>query len=154
MKLPENKTLKVTLNKDTSTCFVCGPNNPEGLRVTFEPEGEKGCRANYRAKEEHCGWPGLLHGGVTSALLDEAVAYALYFHGLFGVTARMETRFREPVAAGTPLVIRAWMVEQRKKLTIVRAEIYVDSPEKKLVAEATATMFLRDAVDVNSPQAN
>src|SRR5215475_3323695 len=86
---------------ETKNCYVCGPENPLGLRVKFSPDGPKGARAEYIARAEHCGWPGLLHGGVTFALMDEALAYALYMLGLFGVTAKVETRFRAPITVGS-----------------------------------------------------
>ena len=133
------------LKPDTSACYVCGPNNAVGFHVPFAPDGERGSRAHYTAIAEHCGWPGLLHGGVVFALLDEALAYALYFQGLFGVTARAETRFRQPVAVGAKLLVRAWILNRRRRLVTARAEIRLDAPDKPLVAEADATMYLQDA---------
>jgi hypothetical protein len=48
----------------TKRCFVCGPENPQGLHVVFAAEGATGCRASYTARAEHTGWPGIMHGGV------------------------------------------------------------------------------------------
>ena len=135
---------RVPLSRRTANCFVCGPDNPRGMQIPFETEGSYGCRANYTALAEHCGWPGLLHGGVAFTLMDEALAYALYFQGLYGVTARIETRFRQPIPVGTKLVIRAWTVSQRKRLVEARAEIRANSEGNLLVAEATATMYLQE----------
>ena len=97
------------------------------------------------ALREHCGWPGLLHGGISFALMDEALAYAIYFQGLFGVTAKAETRFREPIPEGSQVIIRAWVVEQRRKLVIAKAEIRLNDAGGKLLAETDATMFLQEA---------
>jgi acyl-coenzyme A thioesterase PaaI-like protein len=77
--------------KNARTCYVCGPENPGGLRVSFAADGPHGSRALYTARPEHEGWPGLLHGGVTFALMDEALGWAVYFQGLFGVTAKRST---------------------------------------------------------------
>ena len=83
---------QLDLQRDTSACYVCGPKNSVGLHVPFTRDGERGARGEYVARAEHCGWPGMLHGGVTFALMDEALAYALYFQQLCGVTARAEMR--------------------------------------------------------------
>jgi acyl-CoA hydrolase len=98
----------VTLSgtKDT-TCFVCGPDNPLGLQVPFEPNGEAGSSATYIARKEHGGWNGILHGGVTLSLMDEAFAWCLYFQSIPAVTARIETSFHQPIPIGTRLHIRA-----------------------------------------------
>src|SRR6266700_6827802 len=53
-----------------SRCYVCGPNNPLGLRVPFARDGAQGSQARYTARPEHAGWNGILHGGVTFALMD------------------------------------------------------------------------------------
>jgi len=125
-------------------CYVCGPDNAVGLHVPFEREGAHGSRAVYTARTEHAGWPGLLHGGVALALMDEALAWALYFQGMYGVTARVETRFRQPIPVGTKMVVRAWSVEKRRRLVEARAEIRGDSDGNPLLAEATATMYVQE----------
>jgi acyl-coenzyme A thioesterase PaaI-like protein len=76
--------------------------------------------------------------------MDEALAWALYFQGLYGVTAKVETRFRQPVSVGEKLVIRAWTLDRRRRLVDARAEIRVDGDDGALVAEATATMYLQE----------
>jgi acyl-coenzyme A thioesterase PaaI-like protein len=128
----------------TSRCYVCGPDNPGGLRVPFFPDGPQGSRALYTARAEHGGWPGILHGGVTFALMDEALGWAVHFQGLQGVTAKAETRFRQPVPVGAKLVIRGWTIERRRKVMTARAEIRTDDQESKLLAETDATMYLLD----------
>ena len=128
----------------TDRCWVCGPNNPGGLHVPFEPEGSNGSVARYVAREEHGGWPGMLHGGVIFALMDEALGWALYFHGLAGVTARFEARYREPIPIGAELTIRAWTTERRRNLMRAVSEVRRAGAGGQLLVEATATMFLVD----------
>ncbi len=126
---------------DTSNCYVCGQANPHGLQVKFEREGEHGSRALYTARVEHDGWPGLLHGGITFALMDEAVSWAAFFQGLRAVTARLETNFKRPIPTGTPLLVRGWTVSRKRRLITARAELrVVDTSD--LMADLEATMFL------------
>jgi len=143
MSLQVGSTIR--LKAKTDDCFVCGRDNAGGLHVPFVSDGEHGSRATYTARAEHGGWPGLLHGGVAFALMDEALAYALYFQGLFGVTARVETRFRQPIPIGANLIVRAWTLGRRSRLLDARAEIRLEGEDSLLAAEATATMYLQDA---------
>jgi acyl-coenzyme A thioesterase PaaI-like protein len=87
----------------------------------------------------------MLHGGVAFALMDEALGWAVHFQGLHGVTARADTRFRQPIPIGAKLVIRAWTLERRRRLLPARAEIRIANPDQTLVAESDATMYLLDA---------
>jgi acyl-coenzyme A thioesterase PaaI-like protein len=123
-------------------CFVCGPDNPTGLHVTFEPDGPDGCRARYVPRDEHIGWPGRIHGGLQFTLMDEALAWALHVAGLRGVTAKAAARFREPVAPGDPLIVIGRVVERRRQLVRAHAELRRADASGALVAELDATMFL------------
>ncbi len=142
--------IDITLLPKTNRCFVCGPDNPDGLHVPFFAEGSNGSRAVYVARAEHTGWPGILHGGVMFALMDEALAYALYFQNLWGVTAKVQTRFRQPISVGANLIIRAWTLERRRQLVDARAEIRIGGDDGPVVAETQATMFLQETPHGNS----
>jgi acyl-coenzyme A thioesterase PaaI-like protein len=132
----------VPLDTKTDNCWVCGPANSSGLKVSFEPHGDNGSRAEYVARSEHGGWPGVLHGGMLLTLMDEALGWSLYFHGSGGVTARFDARFRQPVPIGSTLVVRAWTLERRGRLVKARAEVRMNTDEGALVAEADASMFV------------
>ena len=65
-------------------CFVCGRENPMGLaaRWTNHPEcGE--VRATVEIPEHFNGYPGTVHGGILSALLDEAAVRTALLDGGF-----------------------------------------------------------------------
>jgi acyl-coenzyme A thioesterase PaaI-like protein len=132
----------MSLDTKTDRCWVCGPGNPSGLQVRFQPVGDNGSRAVYVAREDHGGWPGVLHGGVALALMDEALGWSLYFHGAGGMTARLDARFRRQIPIGSTLVVRAWTLERRARLVKARAEIRLDTDQGPLLAEADASMFL------------
>jgi acyl-coenzyme A thioesterase PaaI-like protein len=51
-------------------CSLCGIDNPIGLKLRFYTDGEGHCIARFRPKPEHQGFPGQLHGGLISTLLD------------------------------------------------------------------------------------
>lgn len=129
---------------DFPGCFVCGDDNASGLHVKFARDGEEGSRAEYLVDDEHVGWPGLMHGGLLFTLMDEAVAWAVIFAGLHGVTGKAEVRFRRPATVGARLAITGRIVERARRTVKARAEITrVDEPGH-LIADMEATMVLTD----------
>ncbi len=131
--------------KNVRTCYVCGQDNVSGLQVSFIADGAHGSRALCTARPEHEGWPGLLHGGVTFALMDEALGWAAYFQGLYGVTAKIDTRFRRPIPIGTRVVIKAWTIDRRRRIATARAEVRAEAENQPLMAEADATIYLQES---------
>ena len=88
-----------------STCFVCGPDNLRGLRLVFEKEGDT-VVTTFTPPLEYGGYGTILHGGVTSTLLDEAMAWAVY--GLLNrlsLTTELQIRFLGPVRCGDALTV-------------------------------------------------
>ena len=53
-------------------CFACGADNPIGLKLQFECEGDDYV-TRFLTAEEHSGWAGLVHGGLLATLLDEVM---------------------------------------------------------------------------------
>ena len=85
------------------SCFVCSEGHPHGLGLRFH-HTEDGVVAYCTVPDSYCGFDGMVHGGIITALLDEAAAYALFArHGKLGVTREMSTRFLKPVLTGTRL---------------------------------------------------
>lgn len=134
--------MTIELKDKDASCYVCGAENPVGLHVPFMPGGAEGSRATYIAQAEHVGWPGLLHGGVLFALMDEAVSWALYYKGLRGVTAKAELRIRKPIVIGTPLVIIGSITKYVRQLVRTRAEVLRDDDSGEKLAELRATHVL------------
>lgn len=85
------------------TCFVCSEGHPHGLGLRFHHTGE-GVVCFCSIPDSYCGFDGMVHGGIISAVMDEAAAYALFArHGQLGVTREMTTKFLKPVLTNTPI---------------------------------------------------
>lgn len=134
--------MSLELNDKDGSCYVCGAENPLGLNVHFVPYDDNGSRAHYTARPEHAGWRNILHGGVTFALMDEALGWSLYYQGLRGVTAKTKARFRAPIHVGTPLVITAFTCQRARRIVRARAEVRRADEGAELLAELNATMYL------------
>ena len=98
---------------DYGLCFVCGPRNRSGLRLRFEREGGV-VTTTFRGREEHQGFPGYVHGGVITALLDETMSRVSLLEDRWTMTARMEVRFRRPVPVDQPVTAVAEKLEERR----------------------------------------
>ena len=135
---------RVSINTDMSDglCFGCGINNPFGLKLSFDWDG-KTVRTEFTPTKFYQGWPGIIHGGIITCLLDEAMAYTLHFRGLNCLTAEMRVRFRRPALVDEPLVITASINRKARKLFETRASISLR--DGTLVAEGTATQVLIEA---------
>ena len=123
------------------TCFACGTKNPHGLHVHFDRFGA-GSRGVFVPEAHHEGWPGIVHGGILATLLDEAMAYALWFADIRAVTARMETRFRRTVGAGDEIVITGQVTGTKR--SVVDAVGTVTRADGSVVAEANGRFMPAD----------
>ena len=76
--------------------------------------------------EHHQGGPGLAHGGIVSAALDEACGLLATWHRFPTVTARIAVRYRRPAPINRPLALSAWIVRERGRRIDVAAELRDD----------------------------
>lgn len=97
-------------------CFVCGRDNPVGLKLRFfeEPEDQR-VRADFTVPDEYQGYPGIVHGGIVSTILDEvsgrAVMMASAGERLFA-TLQLKVRFHRPTPTETPLSACGWVEKE------------------------------------------
>ena len=92
-----------------SKCFVCEPSNDAGLRIPFFHDEEAGmvC-AESTLDERFSGAPSYVHGGMTLAILDEAMAWAtIAVSKSFALTHRTTTTFVRPVKVDRPYRVEA-----------------------------------------------
>ncbi len=137
---------RLSLNDDTDygLCFACGPRSPAGLRLRFERDGDR-VVTTYTPRSEHQGFPGYLHGGVISALLDETMSRVSLLDGRWTMTARIEVRYRRPIYVDQ--AIRAFAEKKSERRGVVEAVGWVALPDGSTAAEATGTFVpVRDEI--------
>jgi uncharacterized protein (TIGR00369 family) len=120
-------------------CFVCGRDNPIGLKLVFQPDGD-GVRAEFVPSDLHVGYDGLVHGGIISAIVDDALANVWFTRGQKAVTAKIEVRFRREVRPGDRLIIRAQPTGTKSGMHTGRVAIRRGTD---LVAEGTGWLVIR-----------
>jgi acyl-coenzyme A thioesterase PaaI-like protein len=132
-------------------CFVCGQRNPFGLHLVFRIDNNT-IVADFQPREEHQGFPGVIHGGIVAAVLDEALGRTsmLGSHPVWTMTGRLELRYRLYVPYGPLLRVRASLGLERRRMHQASGVLTLASDESTVYAEAQGTFMLvsSDAVDM------
>jgi acyl-coenzyme A thioesterase PaaI-like protein len=123
-------------------CYACGNANEYGLHMEFSREGDRTI-CDYTPHAFQQGYPGRMHGGVVSALIDEAMGWAVYHAREWGATARLNIRYRHPVSLDQKLRIEAWITRNRGRLMELRAE--VRDQHGMVLADGEGTFMKLDA---------
>jgi len=93
-------------------CFACGTENPHGLKMSFESNGEQ-LRSFLTVRPRFRGWSNLVHGGILSTMLDEMMSWtAIHLTERFILTKGMSVAFKKPVRVGTPLSLTGYITER------------------------------------------
>jgi len=108
-------------------CFVCGRDNPVGLKTAWFNRREEGeVRGEVSVAEHFNGYPGVVHGGIVAALLDETAGRALLIDGDFEdlmVTLKLEVTYRRPTPTATPLTVVGRVVRRSRRRAEAEAEL-------------------------------
>lgn len=62
------------------TCFVCGEENPHGMHLKFQADGRR-ASAKWTPATGRESFQAVIHGGIISAVLDEAMSKAILSGG-------------------------------------------------------------------------
>lgn len=110
---------------NSEMCFVCGRSNPVGLYMKFFDNGKDEVVSDYAVAGRYQGFPGVVHGGVSAAMLDEAVGRVAMIgdHHRFMMSVRLQVKYRHPVPVETPLRVVGRIVRLRSRLGLARGEI-------------------------------
>jgi acyl-coenzyme A thioesterase PaaI-like protein len=123
-------------------CFVCGPENPIGLRVRFRLEGDL-CVGEFTPEAVHVGFPSVVHGGILFSLLDDVMANALYLNGIWAYTARCEIRFRKPLKVGQAIRLEGREIQRRGRKAVIEGKA-LRCEDGLVIAESEATFVIRE----------
>jgi uncharacterized protein (TIGR00369 family) len=104
-------------------CFVCGDQNRSGLGARFKVDGDT-VSTVFTPREPQMGYRGITHGGVLSALLDEAMGWApSWKNKRFCVAAELNVRFIKPLPLGTEVTVSGRVTEGRGRLWKAEGEV-------------------------------
>ncbi|MFW5991743.1 MAG: PaaI family thioesterase [Halanaerobiaceae bacterium] len=104
-------------------CFACGRDNPISLGLDFQVSGNNRVEAEFKPGQNHQGYEGIVHGGIVSTLLDEAMVTAIIESGYEAYTAELRVRFREEIKVDEELKIRGYILDKKSRLVFTEAEV-------------------------------
>ncbi len=126
-------------HNNSDMCVVCGYKNPFSLNTQFyEVQGEY-IVGLTQGKEEHQSYPNRMHGGLISALLDEAIGRAIQIKDpdMWGVTGDLNVKFRKPVPFNSPLKVVGWITKETSRAFV--GEGFIEDDQGTLLATGSAT---------------
>jgi uncharacterized protein (TIGR00369 family) len=110
-------------------CIVCGRDNHRGLNIRFRVEGSE-IRSEVPFDDEFCGYKGIVHGGILTAVLDEAMGWAAsYSTRRMCHAAELTIRFVRPTRAGEKVDVVARLERDRRRIIEASGEIQTTDGE-------------------------
>jgi acyl-coenzyme A thioesterase PaaI-like protein len=117
--------MKTALNEELlkgNTCFGCGPDNPDGLRIRIfrDPGSASRLVGTYRPRATQAGFPQIVHGGLQFTALDCMAAWVVLIlrqpGAMMPITKSATTRFLTPARVGTELALSAEVIGEAASL--------------------------------------
>lgn len=130
------KTIKL---EDDYHCFVCGRDNPVGLKLKFVLAGGI-MTTEFTPAKIHQGFANVVHGGIIATVLDEIMLNRLFKGNIYAVTAQLEVRFKKPARVGEKLYFSSWITDDKGKLIETAAQ--AKNQRGEIVAQASAKCFV------------
>jgi acyl-coenzyme A thioesterase PaaI-like protein len=126
-------------------CFVCGRDNPRGLKikVSYFPE-ELAAETQLALPREYQGWADVIHGGILSTLLDELMAHAVWQFAGPGLTLSLEVRFHAPLKPDEAIRVRGALTTGNGSRRTAEAVIIRTSDNRKIASGKSRFLLLED----------
>lgn len=97
----------ISKQHNSKMCFICGMDNPIGLRAQFYNMEDNSVVTIFKFNKEHQSFPNRVHGGLIATMLDELglrALWALKGETSFGVTTSLEVKYKKPVPYDVNLI--------------------------------------------------
>lgn len=132
--------MKNTL-EDDNYCFVCGEKNQFGLHLKFSIHEGK-VVSEFVPQKVYQGYKDVVHGGIISAIIDEAMVKVAIMQGMPAVTAEIDVRFKKTLRVGEKALIEATIININRK--IIETTARVKKADDTIIAEGHAKLLRRD----------
>jgi acyl-coenzyme A thioesterase PaaI-like protein len=113
----------IVTEKAASNCFACGLSNARGLRLIFRAAPDGSMSALWSPEADLEGYHGIVHGGLVSTVLDEAMAKVAAATGARWLTAELTVRFKQQTPSGASLRVRGWIANRNRRMIKAEAEL-------------------------------
>lgn len=122
---------------NSKLCFICGLKNSAGLQASFYETENRELIATFTPKEEHQSYPGRLHGGIASAILDETIGRAILVGNdkeIWGLTIELNLTYKKPIPLGVELKVVGRITEENSRFFHGTGEILLPDGEVAVAA--------------------
>jgi acyl-coenzyme A thioesterase PaaI-like protein len=142
---------------NSENCFVCGLSNPSGLHLHFYQTAPGEVTAETVLPEHYQGYPGVVHGGIVAAMLDEVSGRSQmgddFDHPRFMFTARLDVKYCKNVPVGEPIRLVGRAGQTRGRTATASGAIY--DADGNLLAQAEALLVnvpakILDSIDLDA----
>ncbi len=109
-------------------CLVCGLENDFGLKASFYELENDELLAMFTPGYHHQGYPGRLHGGIISTILDETIGRAVMIEhkdAFWGVTLEITVRLKKPVPLGETIRVLGRITKDSRRIFAGSGEIFL-----------------------------
>ena len=138
----EHKVLKK--QESSKRCFICGIENDFGLKVRFFETDNNELVALFTPQDEHQSYPNCMHGGMSSAVLDETIGRAINVGNngdmIWGVTTELIMKYRHPVPLEQELKAVARITKKNARFFEGEGEILL--PDGTVAVSAKGKYFI------------
>ncbi|MDO4536024.1 MAG: PaaI family thioesterase [Clostridium perfringens] len=117
-------------------CIVCGLKNDFGLKSEFYELENGELLSVCKTKELHQSYPGRVHGGISSAILDEVIARAIAVKepGIWGVTVELNIKYKKPVPLEQEIKAIGRITRNTRKIFEGEGEIILENGDIAVTA--------------------
>ncbi len=136
-------------NINTHNCFGCSPNNPSGMYMEFYINEKRDSVISWYSVPDHlCGWGNVVHGGIISTMLDEAMGWAcVSILGKFLLSKTITVDFFKPVYTSTKIrVVGKVLKINNEREAIMQGFIYNENNKTCATASSVISLYTPDAL--------
>ncbi len=140
---------------NSKMCFVCGMKNIAGLKAFFYEQEDGSVLAKFTPQDIHQGYPGRLHGGIATAILDETIGRAImvrYGEEIWGVTVELRVRFKAPVPLGQELRVIGRITRDTRRVFEGEGELLLADGTVAVVAQGKYLKLSLEAIGTFDPE--
>jgi acyl-coenzyme A thioesterase PaaI-like protein len=103
---------------NSKLCFICGLKNSSGLQASFYETENNELIATFMPSAEHQSYPGRLHGGIASAILDEIIGRAIMIgrkDEIWGLTVELNLEYKKPIPLDREVRVISRITEENNR---------------------------------------
>jgi len=122
---------------NSKCCFICGLENSSGLKASFYETDGNELIATFTPSIEHQSYPGRLHGGIASAILDETIGRAISIGNseqVWGITVELSVEYKKPIPLDKEVRVIGRITSQNSRFFEGTGEVILDNGEIAVIA--------------------